>query len=165
MNPNITVHLDVGTKLGKRALFKLWKEFDNFEIGINRATGRKNMQEQSPHYMTARSAKTQMDQKLEGLDRTSLPKLPPIYGCDGEAPFPPEDEIAEDPLENTGEGEDAESPSIDEQLQRIQAAMEDFDFQEVDDDWGVNVYLKAVTTLYDLLGGHSSGDSGSESDA
>ncbi|KAF5654402.1 CHS-3 chitin synthase 3 [Fusarium sp. NRRL 25303] len=28
LNPNITVHLDVGTKLGKRALFKLWKEFD-----------------------------------------------------------------------------------------------------------------------------------------
>ncbi|CVK84447.1 probable CHS-3 chitin synthase 3 [Fusarium proliferatum] len=28
LNPNITVYLDVGTKLGKRALFKLWKEFD-----------------------------------------------------------------------------------------------------------------------------------------
>ncbi|SCN71349.1 CHS-3 chitin synthase 3 [Fusarium fujikuroi] len=28
LQPNITVHLDVGTKLGKRALFKLWKEFD-----------------------------------------------------------------------------------------------------------------------------------------
>ncbi|KAL7762698.1 hypothetical protein ACKLNR_009233 [Fusarium oxysporum f. sp. zingiberi] len=28
LDPNITVHLDVGTKLGKQALFKLWKEFD-----------------------------------------------------------------------------------------------------------------------------------------
>lgn len=28
LEPNITVHLDVGTKLGKQALFKLWKEFD-----------------------------------------------------------------------------------------------------------------------------------------
>ena len=74
-------------RLPHSELVKLWKEFDNFEIGINRATGRKNMQEQSPHYMTARTAKTQMDQKLEGLDRTSLPKLPPLYGCDGEDEF------------------------------------------------------------------------------
>lgn len=28
LQPNITVHLDVGTKLGKQALYKLWKEFD-----------------------------------------------------------------------------------------------------------------------------------------
>ncbi|KAG4293515.1 hypothetical protein FPRO06_00100 [Fusarium proliferatum] len=28
LEPNITVHLDVGTKLGKQALFRLWKEFD-----------------------------------------------------------------------------------------------------------------------------------------
>ncbi|EXK49783.1 hypothetical protein FOMG_02264 [Fusarium oxysporum f. sp. melonis 26406] len=28
LDPKITVHLDVGTKLGKQALFKLWKEFD-----------------------------------------------------------------------------------------------------------------------------------------
>lgn len=74
-------------RLPHSELTKLWKEFDNFEIGINRATGRKNMQEQSPHYMTARTAKTQMDQKLEGLDRTSLPKLPPLYGCEGEDEF------------------------------------------------------------------------------
>lgn len=74
-------------RLPHSELTKLWKEFDIFEIGINRATGRKNMQEQSPHYMTARTAKTQMDQKLEGLDRTSLPKLPPLYGCAGEDEF------------------------------------------------------------------------------
>ncbi|KAH7208273.1 chitin synthase-domain-containing protein [Fusarium oxysporum] len=28
LDPNMTVNLDVGTKLGKQALFKLWKEFD-----------------------------------------------------------------------------------------------------------------------------------------
>ncbi|KAF5983770.1 CHS-3 chitin synthase 3 [Fusarium coicis] len=28
LDPNITVHLDVGTKLGKQALYKLWREFD-----------------------------------------------------------------------------------------------------------------------------------------
>ncbi|KAF5707993.1 CHS-3 chitin synthase 3 [Fusarium mundagurra] len=28
LDPNIIVHLDVGTKLGKQALYKLWKEFD-----------------------------------------------------------------------------------------------------------------------------------------
>lgn len=74
-------------RLPHSELVKLWKEYDNFEIGINRATGRKNMQEQSPHYMTARTARTQLDQKLEGLDRRSLPRLPPLYGCDGEDEF------------------------------------------------------------------------------
>ncbi|KAM0430065.1 hypothetical protein ACHAPT_006071 [Fusarium lateritium] len=28
LDPNVTVHLDVGTKLGQESLYKLWKEFD-----------------------------------------------------------------------------------------------------------------------------------------
>ncbi|KAJ3544833.1 hypothetical protein NM208_g2839 [Fusarium decemcellulare] len=28
LDPNVTVHVDVGTKLGQQALYKLWKEFD-----------------------------------------------------------------------------------------------------------------------------------------
>ncbi|KAF4459789.1 CHS-3 chitin synthase 3 [Fusarium albosuccineum] len=28
LDPNVTVHLDVGTKLGRQALYKLWREFD-----------------------------------------------------------------------------------------------------------------------------------------
>ncbi len=68
-------------------LTKLWKEYDLFELGINKANGRKFLQEQSPHYMTARIALTQMNQKIEGLDRLALPTLPPLYACAGEDEF------------------------------------------------------------------------------
>lgn len=68
-------------------LTKLWKEYDHFEVGINKQMSRKFMQDHSPNYMTARTAKTQLDQKIEGLDRRSLPVLPPLYGCAGEDAF------------------------------------------------------------------------------
>ncbi|KAK5173126.1 mRNA 3'-end-processing protein rna14 [Saxophila tyrrhenica] len=68
-------------------LTKLWKEYDNFELGINKANGRKFLQEQSPHYMTARTALTQLMNKIEGLDRAALPRLPPLYGSAGEDEF------------------------------------------------------------------------------
>lgn len=66
---------------------KLWKEYEAFEMGLHKANGRKHIQEQSPYYVEARKAKVQLDQKLEGLDRKSLPRLPPIYGCAGEDEF------------------------------------------------------------------------------
>lgn len=68
-------------------LVRLWKEYDNFETSLNRAAGRKNLNDQGASYMTAKSAKTQLDSRLAGLDRTSLPKLPPVYGCEGEDEF------------------------------------------------------------------------------
>jgi cleavage stimulation factor subunit 3 len=68
-------------------LIKLWKEYDTFETSQNRVAGRKNLNEQGASYMTAKSAKTQLDGRLAGLDRTSLPKLPPVYGCEGEDEF------------------------------------------------------------------------------
>ena len=68
-------------------LTRLWKEYDIFELSVNKATGRKFLQEQSPHYMQARSARMQMDHRLQGLDRTSLPILPPLYGFAGEDEF------------------------------------------------------------------------------
>ena len=68
-------------------LTKLWKEYDNFELSINKQTARKFLQEHSPNYMTARTAKTQQDQRIDGLDRKSLPILPPLYGCSGEDAF------------------------------------------------------------------------------
>lgn len=74
-------------KLPHSELSKLWKEYDNFELSLNKATGRKYLQENSPSYMTARSAKTVLDQKIDGLDRKSLPTLPPIYGCVGDDAF------------------------------------------------------------------------------
>ncbi|KAK4497485.1 hypothetical protein PRZ48_011936 [Zasmidium cellare] len=66
---------------------KLWKEYEAFEMGLHKATGRKHIQEQSPFYVESRKAKVQLDQKMEGLDRQSLPRLPPIYGCAGEEEF------------------------------------------------------------------------------
>lgn len=68
-------------------LVKLWKDYDNFETSLNRAAGRKNLNDQGASYMTAKSAKTQLDSRLAGLDRLNLPKLPPVYGCAGEDEF------------------------------------------------------------------------------
>lgn len=74
-------------KLPHAELTRLWKEYDLFEVAVNKATGRKYLQEQSPHYMQARSARMQLEQKLGGLDRDSLPKLPPLRGCAGDQEF------------------------------------------------------------------------------
>jgi cleavage stimulation factor subunit 3 len=74
-------------KLPHSEFVRLWKEYETFEMNLHKATGRKHIQEQSPHYMQARTAKMQLDQKIEGLDRKSLPKLPPIYGFAGEDEF------------------------------------------------------------------------------
>lgn len=75
------------TKLPHSESVKLWKEYENFEMGLHKATGRKHVQEQSPHYMQARTARMQLEQKLDGLDRRSIPVLPPLYGCAGEDEF------------------------------------------------------------------------------
>jgi cleavage stimulation factor subunit 3 len=73
--------------LPHQELMPLWKEYDSFELGLNRAAGRKNLNEQGAAYMTAKGAKTQLDNKLAGLDRAALPKLPPVYGCAGDDEF------------------------------------------------------------------------------
>ncbi|KAI0195051.1 hypothetical protein F4808DRAFT_331915 [Astrocystis sublimbata] len=64
-----------------------WKEYDQFELGLNKMTGRKYLQERSPAYMTARSANTALDNVTRGLRRTTLPRLPPIPGFEGDAEF------------------------------------------------------------------------------
>ncbi|KAK4612177.1 mRNA 3'-end-processing protein rna14 [Fulvia fulva] len=74
-------------KIPNGEFMKLWKEYEAFEHSLNRQTARKHIQEQSQHYMEARKAKVQLDQKLDGLDRSSLPQLPPIYGFAGEEQF------------------------------------------------------------------------------
>ena len=66
---------------------KLWKEYDAFEHSVNKATARQNLMAQSPHYMTARGARLQLEQKLDGIDRKSLPTLPPLKGCAGSRSF------------------------------------------------------------------------------
>lgn len=74
-------------KLPHSEFIKIWKEYEQFEMNLHKGTGRKQIQEQSPHYMQARTARAQLEHKIEGLDRKSLPRLPPLYGCAGEDEF------------------------------------------------------------------------------
>ena len=66
---------------------RLWKDYDNFELGLNKTAGRKFLQEMSPHYMTARTAKVQLEQRIDGLVRLTIPVLPPVHGFEGEEAF------------------------------------------------------------------------------
>ncbi|KAI0005761.1 hypothetical protein F4779DRAFT_597688 [Xylariaceae sp. FL0662B] len=65
----------------------LWKEYDQFELSLNKMTGRKFLQERSPSYMTARSANTHLENITRGLQRTTLSRLPPAPGFDGEQEY------------------------------------------------------------------------------
>ncbi|KAI0160180.1 hypothetical protein GGR57DRAFT_409234 [Xylariaceae sp. FL1272] len=64
-----------------------WKEYDSFEMGLNKMTGRKHIQERSPAYMTARSANTALENITRGLHRTTVPRLPPAPGFDGDQEY------------------------------------------------------------------------------
>lgn len=66
---------------------RLWKEYDNFEMTINKAQGRKFLQELGAHYMSARGERTHQERLTDGLDRHSLPILPPVHGFEGEEQF------------------------------------------------------------------------------
>ncbi|KAF9891138.1 mRNA 3'-end-processing protein rna14 [Aspergillus nanangensis] len=70
-----------------QAVNTLWKEYDQFEMGLNKLTGRKFLQEQSPAYMTARSSYTELQNITRDLNRTTLPRLPPIFGSEGDMEF------------------------------------------------------------------------------
>lgn len=65
----------------------LWKEYDQFEMSLNKITGRKFLQEKSPSYMTARSANTALENITRGLIRTNLPRLPPALGFEGDKEY------------------------------------------------------------------------------
>jgi cleavage stimulation factor subunit 3 len=80
----------------------IWKEYDQFEIGLNKITvnlrvqiqvranesqGRKFLQEKSPGYMSARSANTALENLTRGIIRTTLPRLPPALGFDGDQEY------------------------------------------------------------------------------
>jgi cleavage stimulation factor subunit 3 len=71
----------------------LWKEYDQFEMGLNKLTGRKYLAEKSPSYMSAKGANTALDNITRGLSRTSLPRLPPAPGFDGDQEFMEQVEI------------------------------------------------------------------------
>jgi cleavage stimulation factor subunit 3 len=65
----------------------LWKEYDQFEMGINKTTGRKFLADRSPGYMTAKSANTSLENLTRGLRRSNIPKLPPAPGFDGDEEY------------------------------------------------------------------------------
>jgi cleavage stimulation factor subunit 3 len=86
------------------ALNLLWKEYDSFETGLSKinvcynrpptiaiansvSQGRKFLQERSPAYMTARTCYTQLQNMTKDLDRTTLPKLPPAFGFEGDTEY------------------------------------------------------------------------------
>ncbi|KAI2732608.1 hypothetical protein CBS147332_1747 [Penicillium roqueforti] len=70
-----------------QAVNTLWKEYDQFEMNLNKLTGRKFLQEHSPSYMTARSSYTELQNITRDLIRTSLPPLPPLPGSEGDVEF------------------------------------------------------------------------------
>ncbi|RYP61583.1 hypothetical protein DL770_009760 [Monosporascus sp. CRB-9-2] len=68
-------------------LHSLWREYDQFEQSLNKATARKFIQERSPSYMTARTANTQLENITRGLKKSDLPTLPPAPGFAGDQEF------------------------------------------------------------------------------
>ncbi|KAL9030316.1 MAG: hypothetical protein Q9196_001544 [Gyalolechia fulgens] len=74
-------------KVPTQATQALWKEYDQFEMSINKNTGRKFLQEESPAYMTARSSYIALSNITRNLRRTTLPSLPPALGFDGDREY------------------------------------------------------------------------------
>jgi cleavage stimulation factor subunit 3 len=88
-----------------QAVNTLWREYDSFEMGLNKMTvsredamrhvsiatnvhqGRKFLQEKSPSYMTARSSNTELQNLTRDLNRTTLPSLAPAVGFDGDIEY------------------------------------------------------------------------------
>ncbi|PKS13024.1 hypothetical protein jhhlp_000365 [Lomentospora prolificans] len=75
------------------AVNNLWKEYDQFEMGLNKMTGRKFIQERSPSYMSAKSANIALENITRNLNRTTFPRLPPAPGFEGDAEFSEQIEI------------------------------------------------------------------------
>lgn len=69
------------------ALQTLWKEYEAFEMGINKINGRKLMQERSPEYMDARAAYNQLQNLTKNIERTSRPHMPPALGYAGDLEY------------------------------------------------------------------------------
>ncbi|KAK3621945.1 mRNA 3'-end-processing protein rna14 [Elasticomyces elasticus] len=74
-------------KVPSGGVMGVWKEYDGFEMGVDKRGARKFLQEVSPHYMTARTAEKQLSSILVGLDRAVVARLPPVEGCEGDDAF------------------------------------------------------------------------------
>lgn len=62
----------------------IWREYDQFEHGLNKITAKRFLQERSPAFMTARGCLVELTNLTRGLRRDTLPRLPPAPGCEGE---------------------------------------------------------------------------------
>jgi cleavage stimulation factor subunit 3 len=67
-----------------QAVHSLWQEYYAFEMGLNKVTGRKFLHEKMPSYMTAKQSCVQLQNITKHLNRTTLPRLPPAIGFDGD---------------------------------------------------------------------------------
>lgn len=92
-----------------QATTTLWSQYHQFETGLNKLTvsdmnddcyalqyaygnltmlqGRKFLAEKSPAYMTARAARLQLENLTKDINRTTLPRLPPALGFDGDEEY------------------------------------------------------------------------------
>ncbi|KAK3077378.1 hypothetical protein LTS18_010429, partial [Coniosporium uncinatum] len=75
------------TTIPTSALQTLWKEYEQFETGLNKQTGRKVLMERSPLFVTARSANVAIQNITKDLKRTTLPRLPPAMGYQGDTEY------------------------------------------------------------------------------
>lgn len=64
---------------------QIWREYDQFENGLNRVTAKKFLAERSAAYMTARSALREMRGLVDPLHRPLLPRLP-VWAVDDVPP-------------------------------------------------------------------------------
>ncbi|MCJ1378086.1 mRNA 3'-end-processing protein rna14 [Xylographa soralifera] len=76
-----------------QAVEGLWRDYNSFEMGLNKLTGRKFLQDQSPAYMTARSSYMELQNITRDLKRTTLPALPPAFGFEGDVEYMKQVEI------------------------------------------------------------------------
>jgi cleavage stimulation factor subunit 3 len=67
-----------------QAVHALWQEYYAFEMGLNKVTGRKFLHEKMPSYMTAKQSFVQLQNITNNLNRTTLARLPPAVGFDGD---------------------------------------------------------------------------------
>lgn len=67
-----------------------------------------------------------------------------FYGCDGDAPLPPQDELDEDPVEGADDPPAGDSANLESEeeadLEAARSALFDMDFQEEDNNWGIDIY-------------------------
>lgn len=81
----------------------------------------------------------------------------PLYGYDGEAPLPPVGETDDVPdSSDPPVGVDAEREAgvcinDDAELIAVKELMPEFDFEEEDNNWGIDVYCRAVIVLAAIM--------------